>query len=104
VSAKANAKVGAVLWSLVVAVVVTAIVHALALNLPDWMSARASRQASSFEKTAARFSEAWTANAFVLAGAVAAVSFIVVLPLFLWRASVTARRATVSTPTGSGAG
>ena len=105
-SAKAKAQVGAVLWSLVVAVIVTAIVHALAFNLPDWMSARASRQASSFEKMAARFSEAWMANAFVLAGAVAAVSFVVVLPIFLWRVSVGARRAaaTVSTLTGSGAG
>jgi hypothetical protein len=86
------------------AVVVTGIVHALAFNLPDWLSARGSREAGSFEKSVNRFSEAWMANAFMWAAVVAAITFIIVLPLLLWRASAHARRATASTPSGSGAG
>jgi hypothetical protein len=103
-SIKARAQAAAVLWSLVVAVVVTGIVHALAFNLPDWLSARSSREAGSFEKFASRFSEAWMANAFVWAGLIAAVTIAFILPLLLWRASVTARRITAANPSGSGAG
>jgi hypothetical protein len=103
VNAKSRAQAGAFLWSLVVAVTITGIVHALAFNLPDWYSARSSREAGSFEKIASRFSEAWMANAFMWAGLVAAVSFVVVLPLLLWRAS-TASRVTAASPVGSDAG
>lgn len=103
-NAKANAQAGAFLWSLVAAVVITGVVHAVAFNLPDWLSARDSRQAGAFEKFASRFCEAWMANAFVWAGIVAAVSFAIVLPLLLWRASAGARRLTAASPGGSDAG
>lgn len=103
-NAKARAQAGAFLISLVVAVVVTGIIHALAFNLPDWLSARGSRQAGSFEKLVSRFSEAWMANAFMWAGIVAGATFVIVLPLLLWRTSASARRSTASTPSGSGAG
>src|SRR5215212_5926872 len=102
-SAKARAQAGAILISLIVAVVVTGIVHVLAFNLPDWLSSRGSRQAGSFEKLVSRFSEAWMANAFMWAGVVAAATFVIILPLLLWRASANARRATASNPSGSGA-
>jgi hypothetical protein len=103
-NAKARAQAGAFLLSLVVAVVVTGIVHALAFNLPDWLSARGSRQAGSFEKFVNRFSEAWMANAFMWAAVGAAATFVIILPLLLSRASASTRRATASTPSGSGAG
>jgi len=104
VNTKAKAQVSAFLWSLVVAVAVTGVVHALAFNLPDYYSSRSSRDAGSFEKFASRFSAAWMDNAFVWAAVVAGVTFIVVLPLLLWRASANARRVTASTSPGSGAG
>ena len=103
-NAKVPAQMGAFLTSLVVAVVVTGIAHCSALLLPDWLSARGSRHAGSFEKLVSRFSEAWMANAFMWAGVVAAATFVIILPLLLWRASASARRATASTPSGSGAG
>lgn len=105
-SANAKVQAGAVVWSLVVAVVITGLVHAMAFNLPDWMSARASRQASALENSVAKFSETWMGNAFVYAGIVAGVSFLLAFPFFLWRFSATARNpaATVANPNGSGAG
>jgi ABC-type spermidine/putrescine transport system permease subunit I len=104
VNTKAKAQASAFLWSLVIAVAVTALVHAVAFNLPDWYSARASRTASSFEKVASRFSAIWMDNAFMWAGVVAAITFIIALPLLLWRASASARRLTAATPARNDAG
>jgi hypothetical protein len=103
VNAKTKARSDAVLWSIVVAVLITGGVHALAMMLPDWFSARSSRNASSFEKFASRFSEVWLANAFVLAAIVAVVCFVIVLALLLWRATAAQRRVTAASQAGSGA-
>jgi hypothetical protein len=82
----------AVLWSFLVAVVVTGAVHALALTLPNMLSAGSARQMSGFERFAHKFSETWLVNVGVLAAAVAGGSFLLSLPLFLARVRAANRR------------
>ena len=82
----------AVLWSFLAAVAITGLVHALAVTLPNWLSAGAARQMSSFEKFANRFSEYWLIHVVWLAIAVAVLSFALVLPLLLMRARASSRR------------
>jgi len=88
----------AVLWSLLVAVLVTGIVHGLAVVLPDQLSAGAARQMSSFEKFVNRFSEYWLTNVTWLAALVAVLSFALVLPLLLRRAKSASRRDSGAAP------
>jgi ABC-type sulfate transport system permease subunit len=97
VKARTKSRSDALLWSVVAAVLITGCVHALAITLPNWFSARSSRQASSFEKFATHFSQTWLDNAFVLAAVVAGISFVIVFSLLLWRVTVSSRR-------GNGAG
>ena len=82
----------AVLWSFLVAVVVTGAVHALALTLPNSLSAGSARQMSAFEQFAHKFSETWLVNVVPLAAAVAVGSFLLALPLFLLRVKASNRR------------
>ena len=70
----------ALLWSVIVAVVITGAVHAAAMKLPDWFSARGVKQ-SNLEAAAARFSEYWLMNALWLAGIVALVTCVIAFAL-----------------------
>jgi len=91
VKALKTSRAEALLWSLIIAVVITGAVHAAAMLLPDWFSARQTRQ-SSMEATATRFSEYWLMNALWLGGVVAFACFALVFAVMCWRAKSSSRR------------
>jgi hypothetical protein len=83
------------LWSVIIAVAITSVVHAAAMVLPDWFSGQGAKQ-SPLENAVARFSEYWLMNAQWLAAAVAAVAGVTVFALLC-------RRSRFSSPPGNGA-
>jgi hypothetical protein len=91
VKALKTSRTEALLWSVIIAVIVTGAVHAVATLLPDWFSARHTRQ-SAFEATAVRFSEYWLMNAAWLGGVLAVTCFAVVFAAMCLRAKSSSRR------------
>jgi hypothetical protein len=91
VKALKTSRTEALLWSIIISVVITGAVHAAATLLPDWFSARHTRQ-SALEATAVRFSEYWLMNALWLGGVMAVACFVIVFAVMCLRAKSSSRR------------
>ena len=86
----------ALLWSVIIAAILTGGVHAAAMVLPDWITGHGARQ-SAVESAVTRFSEYWLMNAVWLGGATAAIACVVMFALLR-------RRPKSSSPPGNDAG